>query len=130
MGDHMEAVTRSIEREWGHAVDSSQKRFFGPLKIGPFLLGGNGPIHNLSLIDVNQRGVYLTFSERTLLAENDVFRVVRPLTRSTDPTLTSGQPRRIVAEVQVVKVTGRTSVEVKVLRGSVTSGMGAERVRG
>ena len=126
----MEAVTRGVAREWAHASDSSHKRFFGPLKIGPFLLGGNGPIHNLSLIDVNQRGVSLTFSERTLLAENDVFRVVRPLTRRTDPTLASGQPRRIVAEVKVVKVTGRTSVQVKILRGSVTSGMGAERMRG
>ena len=125
----MEAVSRGVAREWGHAVDSSQKRFFGPLKIGPFLLGGSGPIHNLSLIDVNRRGVYLTFSERTLLAENEVYRVVRPLTRRTDSTLASGQPRRIVAEVQVVKVVGRTSVQVQVLRGSVTSGMGAERVR-
>jgi hypothetical protein len=127
MGDHMEAVTRGVAREWRDTVESSQKRFFGPLKIGPFLLGGSGPIHNLSLIDVNQRGVYLTFSERTLLAENDVFRVVRPLTRRTDPTLASGQPRRIVAEVKVVKVTGRTSVLVQVLRGSVIKGLGAER---
>ena len=123
----MEAVSRGVAREWGHAVDSSQKRFFGPLKIGPFLLGGSRPIHNLSLIDVNQRGVYLTFSEGTLLAEREVFRVVRPLTRRTDPTLASGQPRRIVAEVKVVKVTGRTSVLVQVLRGSVIKGLGAER---
>jgi hypothetical protein len=125
----MDAMTRGSALEWGHTAKSSGRRFFGPLKIGPFLLGGGGPIYDLPLIDVNRHGVYLTFPEGTMPAENEVFSVVRPLGRREDPVLASGQPRRVVAEVRVVRVVGTSRALVHVLRGSVIKGTGAERIR-
>ena len=123
----MDAMTRGFAVEWGHTAKFSRRRFFGPLKIGPFLLGGRRPIHDLRLTDVSREGVYLTFPEGTALAENEVYRIVRPIGRREDPVLVSGQPRRVVAEVRVVRVVGTTRALVQVLRGSVIKGTGAER---
>jgi hypothetical protein len=123
----MDAMTHGSAPEWGHAAKSSGRRFFGPLKIGPFLLGGRRPIHDLRLTDVSRERVYLTFPEGTALAENEVYRIVRPIGRREDPVLVSGQPRRVVAEVRVVRVVGTTRALVQVLRGSVIKGTGAER---
>lgn len=128
--DPMEAMARGDALEWGHTLDSSRKRFLGPLKIGAFLLGGIDPIHSLPLIDVGRQGVYLTFPEGTALVENDVFRVVRPLMRSDASILASGNPRVIVAEVKVLRVTENTRALVQVLTGSVIKGTGAEKLRG
>jgi hypothetical protein len=129
MVDHMDAMTRGDALEWGHMANPSVKSSFGPLKIGPFLLGGRRPIHDLRLIDVTRDGVYLTFPEGTALAENEVYRIVRPIGRREDPVLVSGQPRRVVAEVRVVKAVGATRTLVQVLWGSVIKGVGAERVQ-
>jgi hypothetical protein len=126
----METMTHGGGLEWGLPANSSREMSFGPLKIGPFLVGGREPIHDLPLIEVNRREVYLTFPEGVALAENEVFRVVRPLRRRDDPILASGQPRRIVADVKIVRVMGTTRALVWVLRGSATKGIGAERVRG
>jgi hypothetical protein len=125
----MDAMTHGSAPEWGHAAKSSGRRFFGPLKIGPFLLGGRRPIHDLRLTDVSRERVYLTFPEGTALAENEVYRIVRPIGRREDPVLVSGQPRKIVAEVQIMKVEESTRALVKVLSGSVIKGTAAERIR-
>lgn len=125
----MDAMTRGDALEWGHTANSSGKNFLGPLKIGSFLLGGRRPIHDLRLIDLTRDGVYLTFPEGTALAENEVYRIVRLIGRREDPVLVSGQPRRVVAEVRVVKAVGATRTLVQVLWGSVIKGLGAERVR-
>jgi hypothetical protein len=125
----MDAMTRSDAVEWEDTEESSGMGSWGPLKIGPFLLLGAGPILDLHLIEVNRNGVYLTFPEGTAPAENEVFIVVRPLRRREDPVLVSGQPRRIVAEVKVLKVEESNRALVKVLRGSVIKGTAAERIR-
>ena len=126
----MDAMTRADAVEWEDKEKSSGMGFWGPLKIGPFLLGGAGPILDLHLIEVNRNGVYLTFPEGTAPAENEVFGVVRPLGRREDPALVSGQPRKIVAEVKIMKVGELNRALVKVLSGSVIKGTAAERIRG
>jgi hypothetical protein len=123
----MDALTRGSAFEWGHMANPSAKRSFGPLKIGRLLLGGGLPILDLRLIEINRDGVFLTFPEGATPAENAVFNVVRPLGRREDPVLASGQPRRIVAEVRVVKAVKGTRTLVQVLWGSVIGGVGAER---
>ena len=75
----MDAMTRADAVEWEDKEKSSGMGFWGPLKIGPVLLGVAGPILDLHLIEVNRNGVYLTFPEGTAPAENEVFGVVRPL---------------------------------------------------
>jgi hypothetical protein len=125
----MDVMTYGSALEWGHTTKFSVRRFLGPLKIGPFLLGGGEPIYDLPLIDVNREGVYLTFPEGTAPAENEVFSVVRPLGRREDPVLASGQPRRVVAEVRIASVVRTTRALVHVLRGSVIKGIGAERIQ-
>jgi hypothetical protein len=100
------------------------------LKIGRYLLGGRSLIHDLRLIDVNRRGVFLTFPEGAGLTEDEIFFIVRPLTRQRDAVLNPGQPRKIVAEVEVLQVLDRTRARVRVLRGSVIKGIGAERASG
>jgi hypothetical protein len=124
----MDAMTRWSALEWGHMSNPSVRRSFGPLKIGRFLFGGRLPILDLRLIEVNRDGVYLTFPEGATPAENEVFNVVRPVGRCEDPVLASGRPRRVVAEVKVVKAVGATRTLVQVLWGSVIKGIGAERV--
>jgi hypothetical protein len=126
----MDATTRGAALEWGHTGDSSRKRFLGPLKIGPFLLGGIEPIYELPLIDVNRQGVYLTFPEGAALAENQIFRIVRPLRRREDPVFASGHPRRVVAKVKIVRVIEKSRVLVRVLKGSIIKGTGAEKIEG
>jgi len=125
----MDAMTRGSALEWGHMANPSVKRSFGPLKIGRFLLGGRLPILDLRLIEVYRDGVFLTFPEGTTPAENEVFNVVRPVGRREDPVLASGCPRRVVAEVKIVKAVGATRTLVQVLWGSVIKGVGAERVQ-
>jgi hypothetical protein len=100
------------------------------MKFGPFLVGGKEPIYELTLIDVSRAGVYLTFPQGATPAKDDVFRVVRPLKRRDDDKLAAGMPRKIVAEVKITRVMESTRVLVRVLRGSVISGTGAERIQG
>ena len=123
----METMTCGEALEWGHTSESAMKKFFGALKIVPILLGGRAPIHDLSLIDVSRRGVYLTFRQGTAFADNEVFRVVRPFLRREDPVLVTGQPRLIVAEVKFVRAIEKTRDLVHVVRGSVIKGTGAEK---
>ena len=125
----MDALTRADAAGWEDTEESSGMGSWGPLKIGPFLLGGTGPILDLHLIEVNRNGVYLTFPEGTATAENEIFNVVRPLGRCEDPVVVSGQPRKIVAEVKIMNVEGSNRALVKVLRGSVIKGTAAERIR-
>jgi len=123
----MGAMTRGAALEWGEKANSPGKNFFGPLKIGSFLLGGGGPILDLRLIAVNRGGVYLTFPEGAAPAENEVFNIVRPIGRREDPVLAPGEPRKVVAEVRILRVVGTDRALVHVLRGSVIKGIGAER---
>jgi len=124
----MDATIRRAGIEWQNPLPVSRAGFTGPVKIGPFLVGGSGPIHNLPLIDVTRKGLYLTFPEEARPAENEVFRVVRPLGRRADAVLASGRPRKIVAAVKILRVEETTRALVKVLWGSVIKGMGAERI--
>lgn len=126
----MDTMTRGDALQWGHPATSARMKFVTALNIGPFLLGGSGPVHDLPLIEVTRLGVYITFPTGVRPAENDVFRIVRPLWRREDPVLTSGQPRKVVAEVQIVSVRECPRVLVRVLKGSVISGISAERKSG
>jgi hypothetical protein len=126
----MEAVTHGGPYEWGRAAGRWHMRIPVPLKLGPFLAGGNGPIYDLLLIDVTRRGVFITFGREAELAVGSIFCVVRPLGKHDDPVLLPGQLRKIVAEVQIVEVKEGGRALVRVLKGSVIRGTGAERVQG
>jgi len=124
----MGAMTRVAEWEWEDSLSSPNERSRSPLKIGPFLVGGREPVWELPLIDLNRRGVYITFPEDATPAENDFFRIVRPLRRREDTPHLPGQARRIVAEVKIMSVDGSHRARVQVLRGSIIKGTAAERI--
>jgi len=123
----MEAVTREGSYRWEDDSLHWKLRIPGPLRFGPFILGGDEPVYNLLLIDVTRHGVYLTFEEGTSLTKGAVFRVVRPLGKHDDPLLSPGQFRKVVALVEIVDISEPGRALVRVLSGSVLSGTGAEK---
>jgi len=126
----MEAIAREGSYGWEDVSLPSKMRIPGPLKFGPFILGGNDPIYNLLLIDVRRRGVYLTFEEGASLTRGAKLRVVRPMGKQDDPLLSPGQLRRVIALVEIVEVGEAGRALVSVLSGSVLTGTGAEKTGG
>ncbi len=123
----MDVMTHEGSYRWGRDSVPSRTRSSVSLRLGPFILGGYKPVYDLLLIDVTLRGVYVTFAAGTPLLPGARFNIVRPLVRRDDPVLESGQPRRIVAEVEIVVVGEAGRTLVRVLRGSVIGGTGAEQ---
>jgi hypothetical protein len=96
--------------------------------IGPFTIGGNGPIHDLPLIELKRDGgVYITFPEGATPSVGEVYRIVRPSGFYEEEFSFPGRLRRTVAKVRVLSVSRGKRAEVQVLRGSVLGGMSAEK---
>ena len=96
--------------------------------IGPFMIGGNGPIYDLPLIELKRDGrVYLTFPEGTRPNVGDVYRIVRPVGFYGDDYSSFGRPRKTAAKVKILGASGGTRAEVQILKGSIIRGMSAEK---
>ena len=120
-------MTHEGSYRWGHDSLPSGRSIPFSLRLGPFILGGHEPVYDLLLIDVTRRGVYVTFARGTPLVPGTRFNIVRPIGRHDDPILKPGQPRRIVAEVEIIERGDAGRALVRVLGGSVISGTGAEK---
>lgn len=100
------------------------------ISLGPFAIGGNGPIYDLPLIEIKRSGeVYITFPEGANLSVGEVYLIVRPIGLSGDGYFFLGRPRRSVAKVRIKMVTGKTRAQIEVLSGSVIGGLSAEKLR-
>ncbi len=98
------------------------------MRIGPLIFGGNTTPLDLPIMELKRDGVYLTFPEETVLHEGEVFWIVRWVGSYGHPRIISFLPRRIVATVKILKITGGTRAFVDVLEGSVVKGVCAEKV--
>jgi|GEM_PF-6407055 len=97
------------------------------MRIGPLILGGNTTPFDIPVMELKRDGVYLTFPEETTLREGEVFWIVRWMGSYSRPRVFSFLPRRIVATVKILKITGGTRAFVDVLKGSVAKGFCAEK---
>jgi hypothetical protein len=119
---------RLSDRKPETRVKTRMKSVSVRVKIGPFTIGGDGPIHDLPLIELKRDGgVYLTFPEGATPTVGGVYRIVRPSGFYDEKFSFPGRLRKTVAKVRVLSVSGGMRVEVQVLRGSVLGGMSAEK---
>jgi hypothetical protein len=107
---------------------SSMKSASIRVSLGPFAIGGNSPLYDLSLIELKRDGrVYLTFQEGVTPIVGDIYHIVRPAGSHGVNYFSWGRPRKTVAKVRILAVSGDTRAEVRILRGSVVGGTSAEK---
>ena len=97
------------------------------MRVGPLILGGNTIPLDIPVMELNLDGTFLTFPEETSLHEGEVFWIVRWMGTCRRPRVLSFLPRRIVAIVKILRITGGTRAFVDVLKGSVVKGVCAEK---
>jgi len=97
------------------------------VRFGPFILGENGPLYELPLIELTREGTYITFSEGGDPSQGDLFSIISPVGNREGLPLTRGALRKVVAVVKILRIEGERRALVEVLRGSVAKGSYAER---
>jgi hypothetical protein len=86
-------------------------------------LGGCTPSYEILKSVESDDGVYITFPVGSHLYEGEIFRIVGPVQPDAH-----GRLRPVLGRVRVLQVTGDTLAFVRVLEGTVTSGVSAEKV--
>jgi len=128
MGHFLGKSERFFDRKLEARITTRMKSASVRVTIGPFTIGGDGPIQGLPLIELKRDGrVYLMFPEGATPTVGEIYRIVRPFGFYDEEFSFPGRPRKTVAKVRVMSVLGGKRAEAQVLRGSVLGGMCAEK---
>lgn len=120
---------RILDRIYGIPFLFRMKRLTPRITLGSFVIGGSHPIYDLPLIELRRDGrVFLAFPEKANICVGESYHIVRPIYLFGDEYFALGRPRRLVATMKIVKITGNAQAQVQVLNGSVIAGVSAERI--
>lgn len=100
------------------------------MRFGPWVVGKNGPLYELPLIELKREGTYITFSEGAEPSAGELFRIEYPIGIPEGMPSRGGALRKVVAVVKILKIESGRRALVSVLSGSVARGRCAERASG
>ena len=87
-------------------------------------------MYDLPLIELKRTGeMYITFPDGVNPSVGEVYLIVRPIGLVRNGYFFFGRPRKSVALVKIIMITGKTRAQIEVLSGSVIGGVSAEKLR-